>query len=630
MTQAAPKRRRGWLRSGVGARVYWFLVIGTWVSVALLGVALWYGHDLPAIGDLARGGTTPLVTLTYADGSELAVLGETYSDIVPVSELPAHLVQAVTAVEDRRFFAHRGIDAVGIVRAAIVNLFAGRVKQGGSTITQQLAKNLFLRPERTLKRKIQEALLALWLEERLSKAEILGLYLNRVYFGAGSWGVEAASRRYFGKSARDLDLAQAAMLAGLLKAPSRYAPTTNPKGARERAGIALGAMLDAGFISSTEAAAARTGSVRMARAQRSRGVRYFADWVLDQVPSFVGDAQRDLTIVTTLEGVAQSAAERAVQEGLAGEGRERGASQAALVAMSPEGAVRAMVGGASYSASPFNRAVNALRQPGSAFKLFVYIAGLEAGLRPDDVFNDEPVEIEGWRPRNYAGTHEGPVTLRTALAHSINSVAVQVSERAGRRQVIDAAARLGITSPLPAHPSIALGTAELRLIELTGAYAAVANGGLGVLAYGIGEIRDGDGQLIYQRAGSGPGRALAQPTVAAITDMLQATIAEGTGRAAALDRPAAGKTGTSQGFRDAWFLGFSADLVAGVWFGNDDASPMRKVTGGTLPARTWRRFMATAHEGLPKNALARSAPDDARAKSEGKGEAPEVRDRERR
>ena len=598
-TEGPPRRRA---RRGIGAGVYWFLVAATWLLVALIALTVIYGHDLPTTGGLADGAAAPLVTLLGADGREIAVLGSR-SDAVPVSELPAVLIQAVTAIEDRRFYRHRGVDIVGIVRAAIVNLFAGRIKQGGSTITQQLAKTLFLQPERTLRRKFQELLLALWLEERLAKDAILGLYLNRVYFGAGSWGVEAAARRYFGKSARDVGLAEAAMLAGLLKAPSRYAPSANPTAAAGRAAVVLSAMVEAGFIGAAEAAAARHGEVRVAAPASSRGSRYFADWVLDRVPGYVGDVGRDLVVVTTLDAGIQRAAERVVAAALDGEGRTREASQAALVAMSPEGAVRAMVGGRSYRDSPFNRAIGAHRQPGSAFKLFVYLAGLEAGFTPEQVFVDEPVDVAGWRPRNYSGEYAGPVSLREAFARSINTVAVQVAERAGRERVIDVAARLGLTTPLANHPSLALGALELRLIELTGAYAAVANGGRAVLPYAISEIRDGAGVRIYHRGGGGPGRALAPETVADITDMLRAATTSGTGRAAALDRPVAGKTGTSQDFRDAWFIGFSADLVAGLWFGNDDGRPMRGVTGGGLPARTWRDFMAAAHQGLPPRAL---------------------------
>ena len=617
--QRRPPRRRA--RHALGAGVYWFLVAATWLLVALIALTIVYGYDLPTTDGLADGAVAPLVTLLGADGREIAVLGSR-SNAVPVSELPAVLIQAVTAVEDRRFFTHRGVDIIGIARAAIVNLFAGRIKQGGSTITQQLAKTLFLQPDRTLKRKFQELLLALWLEQRLGKDAILGLYLNRVYFGAGSWGVEAAARRYFGTSARDIGLAEAAMLAGLLKAPSRYAPSANPSGAAERAAVVLNAMVEAGFITPAQAATARAGAVRVAPPASSRGSRYFADWVLDRVPGYVGNVGRDLVVVTTLDAGMQRAAEQAVAAALDGEGQTRGASQAALVAMAPDGAVRAMVGGRSYRDSPFNRATAAHRQPGSAFKLFVYIAGLEAGLTPEHVFHDEPVDVAGWRPRNYAGTYSGAVTMREAFARSINTVAVQVAERAGRKRVIEVAARLGLTTPVANHPSLALGAMELRLLEITGAYAAVANGGQAVLPYAITEIRDGAGTSLYRRSGSGPGRALTPATVAAITDMLRATIASGTGRAAALDRPVAGKTGTSQDFRDAWFVGFSADLVAGLWFGNDDGRPMQGVTGGGLPARAWRDFMAAAHQGRPPRAL----PVPALAS----GAAPDVRERKGR
>ena len=592
---AKPVRRRA-----LGAGVRAFLVLSVWGVAAMAGVIAWYGADLPSMDALDGAVVGARVTVLAEDGTDIADFGGLRADGVPLAELPQSLIEAVIATEDRRFASHFGVDVIAIVRAAIVNAFSGRIRQGGSTITQQLAKNLFLTPERTFGRKVREVLLALELERRLAKDEILGLYLNRVYLGAGAWGVEAAARTYFGKSAREVDLAEAAMLAGLLKAPSRYAPTANPRGARARAAVVLGDMVEAGYISADTAANAGRTPVVAVGARQSRGSRYFADWIVNRLPGYLGAGAGDLRVKTSLDRALQRAAEEAVAAGLAA---APSGVQGALIAMRPDGAVVAMVGGRSYAQAPFNRAVNALRQPGSAFKLFVYLAGLEAGLSPDAVIEDRPIEVEGWKPRNYSGGFAGPVSVREAFARSINTVAVQVTERAGRRAVIEAAARLGVGGEIAPHPSIALGAVEVNLIELTAAYAAFANGGEAVLPHGIVEIREGGGEVAYRRRGSGLGRAVDAREVGLMRDMLQAAIAEGTGRAAALERPAGGKTGTSQDNRDAWFIGFTADLVAGVWVGNDDASPMPGITGGTLPARIWRVFMTAAHEGIPKRPL---------------------------
>ncbi len=603
----APKAGRRWL---LGRLLSWSVALGVWALIVLLGVVTWYAYDLPDIGGLTAPAGAPTVALVAADGSEIATFGDLYSRPVALADLPPALGRAVLATEDRRFYRHFGLDLIGVARAALANLRAGRIEQGGSTITQQLAKNIFLTPERTLKRKVQETLLALWLEHELSKDQILTLYLNRVYLGAGSYGVDAAARHYFGKPATKVTLSEAAMLAGLLKAPTRYAPTRDLALARARAAQVLDSMAAAGYLTRAQAAAAKRRPAGLAPSARPQLLaRYFTDWVLEQVPRYVGHAARDLVVVTTLEPRLQRLAEQAVEAALAKEGARLDASQAALVALSPQGAVRAMVGGRSYAQSQFNRATQARRQAGSAFKLFVYLAGLESGLTPDDVIVDEPVQIGDWRPRNYAGTYAGPVTLRQALARSINTVAVKVSERAGRERVIAAARRLGVEAKLAPHPSLALGTADLSLLELTTAYAALANGGEGAWPHAVSEIRDGAGRVLYRRRGSGLGRVIGPRELAHLNDMLATVIAEGTGRAARLARPAAGKTGTSQDFRDAWFIGYTADLVAGVWVGNDDARPMKRVTGGGLPARLWRRFMGGAHAGLPARPLGPAAPE---------------------
>ena len=562
------------------------------VLTATAGI-LWFARDLPNPREIARVTRTPAISLLDSRGREFANFGGVVGDQVSVDQLPPWLIAAVIATEDRRFYRHFGIDLRGIFRAAFRNLREGGVREGGSTITQQLAKNLFLTHQRSYKRKIQEVLLALWLEQNLSKDEILTLYLNRVYFGAGAYGVDAAARRYFAKPATGVTLGEAAMLAGLLTAPSRYAPTVNPQGARARAGVVLSDMVEAGLLEDDQADAAKARTVSIVTQPTRRRGRYFADWVRDQLPDYVGTSgNTDLVVGTTLDVDLQAAAESAISETMAAAKRDLNAGQAALIAMTGNGAVRAMVGGADYRASSYNRAVTALRQPGSAFKLFVYLAALENGISPSSRVVDAPLEINGWKPRNYSGRFRGDMSLREAFATSVNTVAVRVSERLGRGRVIDTARRLGITSKMASHPSIALGAAEVTLIELTAAYAAVANGGFGVWPHAIVEVGGNGDHGLYRRQGTGPGRVLSATTSRQMTTLLQAVVTSGTGRAAQMDGFAAGKTGTSQDYRDAWFVGFSGDLVVGVWVGNDNATPMRGVTGGTLPARIWRQFMS--------------------------------------
>ena len=596
------RRRKG--RAKPRRRLARRLLAGLAWMVAILGAGfIWFTHDLPDVGTLAEPGRGPSITLLAVDGTRIARFGSLYGEPAQLASLPSYLPRAVLATEDRRFYDHFGVDILGIQRAVVANVRAGGIVQGGSTITQQLAKNLFLGPERTLHRKIQEALLAIHLEQRFTKDEILTIYLNRVYFGAGAYGVEAAAAKFFGKPAAQVSLYEAAMLAGLLKAPSRYNPARDSDLAATRAALVLDNMVAAGYLDAQAAAQAKANPVRGTAGLAGWGSRHFADWVLEQVPAFVGTPQRDLTVVTTLDARLQTLAEEKLATLLTVKGAAAGASQGALVALAPGGAVRAMVGGRDYGASQFNRVTQALRQPGSAFKLFVYLAGLEAGLGPDSRMVDGPLAIGDWRPGNYSNTFAGEMSLRQALARSVNTVAVQVSERAGRNRVISAARRLGITSDLHDGPSIALGTAEVTLLELTQAYATLANGGEGVWSYAIAEVRDDRGEVLYRRAGSGPGVVLAPGVVAAMTDMLGAVIAEGTGRAADIGRPAAGKTGTSQDYRDAWFVGFSAELATGVWLGNDDGAVMNKVTGGGLPARLWHDFMAAALAGTPARPL---------------------------
>ena len=605
---ARPSKPKRGLARGIA---YWSMVLLVWLAIAVFALVVWYSHDLPDVDRVGLAGKRPSVTLLAADDTEILRFGDLYGGAIGLEALPKRLRQAVLATEDRRFYSHFGVDLFGLARALLANLRAGRIVQGGSTISQQLAKNLFLTPERTLKRKIQELLLAFWLEYQHSKDEILGLYLNRVYLGAGTYGVEAASQKYFGVSATQVGLLESAMLAGLLKAPSRLAPNRNPKAAHRRAGVVLDNMVAAGYLKPSQAKQAKRARIRSRPRRRLAGSRYFADWVLEQVPDYVGHSSVNLVVLTTLEPRLQSLAERAVAAVLDRHSRNYRMGQAALVAMTPEGAVRAMVGGRDYRQSQFNRAVQARRQPGSAFKPFVYLAGLESGLTPDSVLLDRPIEIDGWRPRNFNNRKHGRVTLRDAMARSINTIAVQVSERAGRRRVVETAQRLGITSKIVAHPALALGVNEVGLLELTGAYASFANGGRGVLPHGIREIQNASGQTIYKRRGGGGGPVMSARQLGQMHDMFRAVIDSGSGKRARLDRPAGGKTGTTQKARDAWFVGYTAQLVSGVWLGNDDAKPMRDVSGGGFAARIWRDFMTGAHKGLPKLTLrsARAGPD---------------------
>jgi penicillin-binding protein 1A len=583
--------------------VRWGAVVSIWGVVAVGVIVAWHAFGLPNLDALETPERRPSVTLLAADKSVLATYGDLHGGAIRFNEAPPFLIQAIVATEDRRFFEHGGVDFFGIARALVTNLLAGGVRQGGSTLTQQLAKNLFLTPERSYSRKIRELILAFWLEARFSKEQLFTIYLNRVYLGAGTYGVEAAARRYFGKSTRRLNLREASVIAGLLKAPSRYSPLRDPKAAIKRGDQVLANMVAAGFLSQRDADAAKRNRLRAIGRRSGSGARYFADWLLERAAGFVGRTDRDLVIGTTLSPRLQRFAEQRIEQTLAGPGARRNVGQAALLSLAPDGAVRAMVGGRRYQTSQFNRATQAQRQPGSAFKLFVYLAALEAGMTPDDMVLDAPVTIAGWRPRNYDGRYRGRLTLAAALAGSVNTAAVRVSEKVGRRKVVALAERLGITSRLKAHPSIALGASEVSLLEMTAAYAVIANHGLAAWPYGITEIRDGEGKLLYRRSANSVGRLLDAKTVARMQIMLKGVIDQGTGKAAKLSRPAAGKTGTSQDFRDAWFIGFTNELVTGVWLGNDDSSPTTRVTGGSLPAVLWRRYMTDALKGAPPRPL---------------------------
>jgi len=581
----------------------WLATLCVWGLIAGLFVAGWIYTDLPDVEDSLAPSRRPTVWVLAADGKEIAAVGDLYGIPVRLKDLPPALPQAVLATEDRRFYDHFGIDLIGLARAMFANVRAGRIVQGGSTITQQVAKNLFLSPERTYKRKLQEVMLALWLEHRFSKDQILELYLNRVYLGAGTYGVDAAARKYFGRPASSLNVWQSAMLAGLLKAPSRYNPHSDDTRAEKRTRVVLANMVAAGYLTADQAKKARAISGRGTTARPGRTAPYFVDWVLDQVRDYVGARDRDLIVKTTLDRDAQAAAEGALAAVLNGSGKKRKIGDGAVLLMTPQGAVKAMVGGRNYAASQFNRATQARRQPGSAFKPFVYLAGLKAGLSPDDIIDDAPVKIGNWQPSNFDGKFRGPITVADGLAKSVNTVAVRVAMKAGIGRVAETARSVGIDPGEKPDASIALGTVETTLQDLVSAYAPFANGGDGIIPFGIDEIRDGGGEVLYKRRGSGPGQVIAPHLVTPMNRMLHRVITEGTGKRANFGRDAAGKTGTSQNYRDAWFVGYSADYIAGVWLGNDDGAPMNRVTGGSFPARIWRDVMAAAHKGLPARGL---------------------------
>ncbi len=600
--QASPSNRSERAGLWVGVLIHWGLVVAIWCGVGLGAVLAYFALDLPDISKVAQFERRASVTVLAADGTEFARFGDLHGTTLGVKDLPPHLIHAVLAIEDRRFYSHFGIDPIGLARAVYVNWRSGRATQGGSTITQQLAKNLFLTAEKSLKRKIQEAMLALWLERRFTKDQILTAYLNRVYLGAGTFGVDAASRTYFGKPATQVDMRESAVLAALLKAPSRYAPTANPDESAERARIVLLAMADAGYITAQEAETARTTPPAPRRKPGGDG-RYFADWVTDLVSSFVGADHGDVVVRTTLDLKMQRAAEQRLETLLSTSGPAANVRQGALVAMAPDGAVRALVGGRDYDSSEFNRATQAMRQPGSAFKPFVYLAGLEAGWTPETLIDDAPIQIGTWSPGNYDGKFRGPITLASALAHSSNTATVRLIEKVGTDRVRRIAGALGIGTPMIKDLSLALGTSEVTLFDLVRAYAGIANRGAPVWAYAISEIKSRDGAVLYRRQGGGSAAVVDPALAVQLARMMSGVIEFGTGKSARLDRPAAAKSGTTQEYRDAWFVGFTADLVAGVWLGNDNNEAMKKVTGGTLPAKLWQGFMMDAHAGKPPRPL---------------------------
>jgi penicillin-binding protein 1A len=559
--------------------------------IVAVGVAM---SSLPSYQELVRRDDLgQMIRVRAADGTVLLALGPSFGEWLSYPEIPPVMKNAMIAVEDRRYRSHPGVDPIGLARAVKVRVQRGRWSQGGSTITQQLARNIFLTNTRTFGRKVREAILALALERRFSKDQILELYLNRVYFGGGAYGIDAASRRFFGHSAQRLSLSEAAIIAGLVKAPSNYSPTADAEAARGRAGVVIQSMREYGFITPTEAAAAAPAEVKLVPTPKQNSVRYFTDWVLPQLDTLIDETVDPIDVWTTLDLGMQRSADQAINANTPGN------LQGALVSLDRDGAVRAMVGGKDYVTSLYNRATQATRQPGSAFKLFVYLAALEGGHTPDETVVDEPVTINGWSPRNSTRSFRGPVSIRQAFAQSINTISAKLGQEVGFRTVADMAQRFGITTEINTQPSMVLGTSDVRLIDMTRAFAAVARKGVAVTPYGIRRVTRADGEVLYQHQ-SDESRVLVAPWVAAqMTDLLQAAVMTGTGRAAGIGRPVAGKTGTTSSYKDGWFIGFSSGITTGVWMGRDDAKAIPGLQGGRYPAQAFHDYMIKAVASRP-------------------------------
>ena len=584
-------------RSPLQAAVYWSAVLGVWGLIFLVAFLAMFATDLPDTSKIFDVKRQPSISYLDRSGGLVAVRGTQYAPPVNLNELPAYVPAAFIAIEDRRFYYHFGFDPIGIVRTAINNAKAGRIVGGASTITQQLARNLFLTPDQTVRRKVQELILAVWLEAKFSKKEILALYLNRVYFGAGAYGIEAASQRYFNKPATRLSVGEAALLAGLMKGPSRYSPLSDKARAERRATVVLDEMVENRAITDEQRSLAFATPVRVSPTLASQRAQYFIDWIDEEVRALVGQPTEDLVVETTLDLPVQTGAERAVRQITTRDGATRGVQQAALVAMDGEGRVRAFVGGADYAESQYNRASDARRQAGSAFKPFVYLAAMEAGKTPNDTVVDEPLTIGKWEPRNYTGTYLGTITIETALAQSVNTVAARLANEVGTNKVAAAARRLGITSRIQTDPSMALGAVEVSPLEMAQAYSPFANGGFAVKGYGIERIRTAAGKILYDHNVAKPPKVsvIGTPALPEMTQMLRQVLISGTGaRARVPGYDLAGKTGTTSDYRDAWFVGYTGGFTAAVWVGRDDNTPMKKVTGGSSPAEIWYGFMATA------------------------------------
>lgn len=567
---------------------------GIAAGLGLVALAIAVGiawSSLPGFESLKQSPNGQMIRVRAADGTVIVALGPSYGAWLQYRDIPPVMVDAIVSIEDKRYRYHPGVDPLGIARSFVVRFQKGRFTQGGSTITQQLARNIFLTNDRTWTRKLREIVLALALERKFSKDQILELYLNRVYFGGGAYGIDAASRKFFGHPAADLSLAEAAIVAGLVKAPSNYSPTADAKAAIGRGGVVLAAMVDNGKISAARAAATDVASVEIAPEANQNSVRYFTDWALPQLETLIDETLEPIDVWTTLDLKMQESADAAIRANVPP------GTQGALVALDRDGAVRAMVGGTDYVSSIYNRATQAVRQPGSAFKLFVYLAALESGMTTGTKLVDEPVDINGWRPRNSNGAFRGEMDLRTAFTYSVNTIAAKIGAEVGTSAIAGMAQRFGITTPVNTHPSMVLGTSDVRLIDMTRAYASVASKGIAIAPYGILKVTTDRGNVIYRHQAD-MSRVLIPPYVAAgMTDLLQTAVNAGTGRAAQIGRPVAGKTGTTSSNKDGWFMGFSSGITTGVWMGRDDARPVRGLQGGTAPARAFAQFMKSAVAG---------------------------------
>ena len=566
-------------------------VLGLLAVVVAVAVATAY---LPSYGTLTkRSDLGQMIRVRAANGQVLVSLGPSFGKWLPYEQIPPEMRAAMISTEDRRFRSHIGVDPIGIGRALASAVVKNRRISATSTITQQLARNIFLTNNRSFVRKLKEAILALALERKFPKNQILELYLNRVYFGGGAYGIDAASRKFFGHSADHLSLGEAAIIAGLVKAPSNYSPTADIEAARTRSAVVLQTMAKNGFITQADAAAVDPATVRIQQTTNNNSVRYFTDWALPQLDTLIDETSDPIDVWTTLDPNMQVTADRAIAA------NAPAGTQGALVALDRDGAVRAMVGGKDYVDSIYNRSTQAERQPGSAFKLFVYLSALESGMKPTDTIVDEPVTIDGWTPRNSTRTNLGPVSLREAFSRSINTISAKIGAQLGFSTIADMARRFGISTPISTFPSMVLGSSDVRLIDMTRAFASVANKGVAVTPYAIRKVVTADGRQLYQHDTSEE-RVLVAPWVAAeMTDLLQSAVLTGTGRAAQIGRPVAGKTGTTTSNKDGWFIGFSSGLTTGVWMGRDDARTVPGLQGGTAPARAFHDFMVAAVANRP-------------------------------
>jgi penicillin-binding protein 1A len=582
-------------RDLLGTLAYWSAVAFVWLAIFVVAFVVIFSRGLPDTSKLYDIRHQPSITYLDRSGSLLGVRGSQYAPPVDIDKLPKYVPAAFVAIEDHNFYHHMGFDAGGIIRSFFRNaLHRHGPLAGGSTITQQLARNLFLTPDQTYRRKAQELMLAFWLERQFSKKQILALYMNRVYFGAGAYGIEAAAQRYFNKPADQLTVGEAALLAGLLKSPTHYSPVSDQDRAARRATIVLDRMVETKAITPEQREEAFQHPVKVSKTLASAYAQYFVDWVDQQVRQLVGQPETDLVVETTLDLPLDALAQQAATTVVARD-KASGVQQAAVVAMDGVGRVRAMIGGVDYGDSQFNRAVEARRQAGSAWKPFVYLTAMEQGRTPDVQVIDEPVTIDGWTPHNYTNKYLGPLTLQQALAQSINTVAARLADEVGRQNVANTARRLGIRSPINTDPAMALGTTLVSPLEMAQAYAPFSNGGDLAPAYGIERIRTPDGKALYEHHPDPRQNVIGNPALTYMNQMLRSVIASGTGtRAAISGYDLAGKTGTTSDYKDAWFMGYTGGFVTAVWVGKDDNTPMRKVTGGGAPAEIWRAFMATA------------------------------------